>query len=63
MSFINPKKQSEHTDYDKTNNGGTVVSLAKGLDAQDKLGTKNTQTPGVGETPGVNKTVVEGDVS
>lgn len=62
MSFINPKKQSEHADYNITNNGGLVVSIGKGPTAADTLGDKLTETPGSGEAPGVNKTIKQGEL-
>jgi len=46
MTFINPKKQSEHSsDYNKENNGGVTIGSPRGATPEEKTGVKNTQTP------------------
>ena len=60
MSFINTKKQADHSsDYNKTNNGGLNVHLPRGGTPAQKTGDKVTETPGLEESLGINKPVQE----
>ena len=55
MTFVNAKKQSEHADYDKTNNGGAAVRLPSGATPEQATGDKVTKTPV--ESGGINRDI------
>lgn len=58
MSQTTAKVQSDHdTDYNKTNNGGTVVGAPKGATPKQAVSTKFTNNPD--DEGGVNRPVRE----
>ena len=57
MSFINAKKQANHNDYDKTNNGGVVIQSPSGNTPSGKVNEKFSEEPGEVKNGGFNRPV------
>lgn len=63
MNFINSKKQADHSgDYNQTNNGGITIMSPKGSTPAQSVGDKFSETPGSGQSKGINRAVVDANV-